>query len=321
MTSPRPIRFLVAAMLVLSTGSALAAYPEKPVRLVVGYTAGGASDLVGRILAQALSELNGQPVIVENRPGVGGMLGLSEVAKSTPDGYTLGVAVSGTMVTGPHLQENTPYDPLTDFAPVSMVAKAPMILLASPQAQATTVQAIIEQAKREPGSLMYAAGAQAFDLAMRLFNAEAGVQIGAVPYPGGSQAAVDVIAGRVPMMVDTIGAQQANVKSGKLKAVAVLDDKRSAVMPEVPTIAESGVPSYQAVGWLGIVAPRETPPDVVEKLNGQLQQILARPDVAERLTTVGFEPDAGSSEAFAQEIQRQHALWGEVAMKAGLKTR
>jgi len=304
-----------------SAATSAAEYPSKPIRLIVGYTAGGASDLVGRMLAQELSELNGQPVVVENRPGVGGMLGMSDVAKSKPDGYTLGVAVSGTMVTGPHLQDNTPYDPLTDFAPVSMVAKAPMILLASPDFKAATVQEIIQQAKEKPDSLMYAAGAQAFDLAMRLFNAQAGVQIGAVPYPGGGQAAIDVIAGRVPIMVDTIGAQQANVKSGKLKAVAVLDNTRSAVMPDVPTIAESGVPTYQAVGWLGIVAPKGTPEPIVEKLNGQLQQILAKPAVVQKLTTVGFEPDAGTAKEFNDEIHRKYAVWGEVAKSTGLKAK
>jgi len=295
------------------------AYPDKPIRLIVGYTAGGASDLIGRELAQGISKLNGQPMIVENKPGVGGMLGLSEVVRSAPDGYTLGVAVSGTMVTGPHLQKNTPYDPLKDFSPVGMVAKAPMVLLTTPGSTTDTVEKILKQAKAQPGSLMYAAGAQAFDLAMRLFNARAGVDIGAVPYPGGAQAAIDVIAGRVPLMVDTIGAQQNNIKSGKLKAVAVLDSKRSAVLPDVPTIAESGVPGYEAVGWLGIVAPKNTPQNIVDTLNAQLRQTLSNPALAQKLVTLGFEPDIDTPKAFANVINEQYRVWGDVARQAGLE--
>jgi len=301
-----------------ASADAAAGYPAKPIRLLVGYTAGGASDMVGRILAQELSDVNKQAVVVENRPGVGGMLAMNDVARAAPDGYTLGVAVSGTMVTGPHLQKTTPYNPLKDFAPVAMVAKAPMILLSAPGVETATVQQIVQQAKAKPGSMMYATGAQAFDLAMRLFNAKAGVDIGAVNYPGGNQAAIDVMAGRVPLMVDTIGAQQANIRSGKLKAVAVLDSSRSTVFPDVPTVAESGVPGYEAVGWLGIVAPPGTPPAVVQKLNGQLRQILAKPAVAQKMSTLGFEPDADTPQAFAEEIRKQYTVWGEVAKHAGL---
>lgn len=294
------------------------AWPAKPVRLVVGYTAGGASDTVGRLIATELQAMNGQPFIVDNKPGVGGMLGMNAVAKSPPDGYTIGVAVSGTLVTGPHLQKNTPYDPLTAFQPVAMVAKAPMVLLASPTLPDPTVAAIVKQAREQPGSMMFASGAQAFELAMQLFNARAGVKLGSVPYPGGAQASIDVMSGRVPVMVDTIGAQLANVKAGKLKAVAVLDSKRSKVLPEVPTVAEAGVPGYEAVGWLGIVAPKGTPPEIVAKLSSQLAKVMAMPAIAEKLTTLGFEPDAGTPQAFDQAIRTEHAKWGEVVRQAGI---
>jgi tripartite-type tricarboxylate transporter receptor subunit TctC len=298
--------------------SAQSAWPNKPIRLVVGYTAGGASDVVGRLIAQQLTTLNGQPVVVENRPGVGGILGMDNVARAAPDGYTIGVAVSGSLVIGPHLIKSTPYDPLTAFQPVSMVALAPMIMVSGPDAKFANVQDLIEQAKKDPGGMMYASGAQAFDLAMRLFNAKAGTQLGAVQYPGGAQAAIDVMAGRVPVMVDTIGAQQANIKGGKLKAVAVLDSKRSAVFPNVPTIAESGVPGYEAVGWLGIVLPKGTPMPIVTKLNGQLIQIMQMPEVRDKLITLGFEPLTDSPKEFEALIKREHAQWGKVVKDSGM---
>ncbi|MEB0114529.1 tripartite tricarboxylate transporter substrate-binding protein [Variovorax sp. RTB1] len=309
---------LVVLASVIAAPAMADTYPAKTTRLIVGYTAGGASDVIGRLIANELSNMNGKPVIVENRPGVGGMLGLNVVATSPPDGYVLGVAVSGTMVTGPHLQKNTPYDPLTAFEPISMVAKAPMVMLASPSVADPTVRGFVKEAKDKPGELMFASGAQAFELAMQLFNAKAGVKIGSVTYPGGGQAAMDVMAGRVPIMVDTIGAQQANIKAGKLKAVAVLDSKRSSVLPDVPTVAEAGVPGYEAVGWVGIVAPKGTPKDIVAKLNTQLRTIMAMPAINEKLTLLGFEPSTGTPQAFDQTIHTEYAKWGEVVKTSGI---
>lgn len=312
---------LIAATALLAGPVFAQTYPTKPIRLIVGYTPGGASDAVGRLLASELSTSLGQTVVVENKPGVGGMLGLNTVALSPPDGYTLGMAVSGTMVTGPHLQKNTPYDPLTAFTPVTMLAKAPMVLLASPNMPNANVPAIIAQAKAKPGELMFASGAQAFELAMQLFNAKADVKITSVSYAGGSQAAIDVMADRVPLMVDTIGAQQANVKAGKLKAVAVLDSSRSAVLPDVPTMAEAGVPGYEAVGWLGIVAPRGTPPAIVEKLNASIRKVMAMPVVHDKLAQLGFEPNTGSAQAFDNAIHTEYAKWGDVVKAAGIQAR
>jgi tripartite-type tricarboxylate transporter receptor subunit TctC len=221
-------------------------------------------------------------------------------------------------VIGPHLTKATPYDPLTAFAPVGLVALATMIMVASPDAKFSTVQELVAQVKKDPGSMMYATGAQAFDLAMKLFNAKAGTQIGAVQYPGGSQAAIDLMAGRVPVMVDTVGAQQANIRAGKLKAIAVLDNKRSAVFPNVPTIAESGIPDYKAVGWLGIVLPKGTPEPIVNKLNAQLIQIMLMPEVRDKLLAMGFEPSTSSPKEFDALIRREHAQWGKVVRETGM---
>lgn len=295
------------------------AYPSKPVRLIIGYTAGGSADIVGRMVATELSNLNGQPFVVENRPGVGGMLGLGLVARAPADGYTLGLGVSGTLVTGPHLQKNTPYDPLTAFAPISIVARTPMAILASPGFEASSVQAILREAKARPGELMFASGAQAFELAIRLFQVKAGVQMGSVPYPGGAQASIDVMAGRVPLMVDVIGAQQANIQAGKLRPVAVLDSRRSTALPAVPTVAEAGVAGYEAVGWSAFVAPAGTPPEVVDRLSAQLREVMRMPSVRDRLIGLGFEPASSSPDELDRMIRSEHAKWGALVRELGLQ--
>jgi tripartite-type tricarboxylate transporter receptor subunit TctC len=293
-------------------------YPNKPVKLLVGYPPGGASDMVARVVAQEMSRLNGQPFVVENKPGVGGMLSMSLVTKAPADGYTLGLGVSGTLTTGPHLQKTKLYDPLNDFEPVGMVAKAPMVLLAGPSFKYDSVQALIREAKARPGALMYASGAQAFELALQLFKSKAGVDLGSVPYAGGAQASIDVIAGRVPLMADTIGAQQENIKAGKLRPLAVLDSKRSPALPEVPTMAEAGVSGYEAVGWTSLVAPKGTPPEVVNKLNQQLLQIMELPEVRQKMLTIGFEPWNGSPKYLERVIASEYAKWGEVVTASGM---
>jgi tripartite-type tricarboxylate transporter receptor subunit TctC len=292
-------------------------YPSRPIKIVVGYTAGGASDIVGRMIGQKMTELLGQPTVIENRPGVGGILGMDYVARSAPDGYTIGVCVSGSMVTGPHLTKAMPYDPLTAFEPVGQIALAPLIMVATPDAPFSTVKELIAQSKQGNG-LMYGSGAQAFDLAMRYFNAKAGTTLSPVQYPGSAQVQIDVMAGRVPIEVDTVGASQANVKAGKLKAIAVLDSRRSAVFPDVPTVAESGVPGFEAKGWLGMVTPKGTSPAIVAKLNETLVKIMAMPDVKDKLTTLGFEPNTTSPAEFATLVKREYALWGKVVKDSGM---
>lgn len=318
----RRATFLVlACMAALPLPQALAqtpAYPAKPVRLLVGYPPGGASDIVARLVAQELSKLNDQSFVVENRPGVGGMLSMSLLAKAPADGYTLGLGVSGTLTTGPHLQKTKLYDPRTDFEPIGMVAKAPMVLLAGPGFKYDSVQALVREAKAHPGQIMYASGAQAFELALQLFKSKAGVDLGSVSYPGGAPASIDVMAGRVPIMADTIGAQQENIKAGKLRALAVLDSTRSPLFPDVPTMAESGVTGYEAVGWTSLVAPKGTPPAIVAKLNEQIKQVLARPEIKQKLLTIGFEPWYGSPKALERTIASEYDKWGEVVRAAGL---
>ena len=294
------------------------AYPAKTVRLLVGYPPGGASDIVARLVAEELSKLNDQSFIVENKPGVGGMLSMSMLSKAAPDGYTLGLGVSGTLTTGPHLQKVKLYDPRKDFEPIGMVAKAPMVLLAGPGFKYDNVQALIREAKARPGQIMYASGAQAFELALQLFKSKAGLDLGSVPYPGGAAASIDVMAGRVPIMADTIGAQQENIKAGKLRALAALDSTRSPLFPDVPTMAESGVIGYEAVGWTSLVAPKGTPAAIVAKLNEQVRQVLARPEIKQKLLTIGFEPWPGSPKELERTIAFEYDKWGGVVRSAGL---
>lgn len=311
---------IVASLMVLSCPALAQTYPTQTVRLVVGYTPGGASDIVARLLADKLAPMLKRAVIIENRPGVGGITAMAYVAQSAPDGHTLGVAVSGTMVTGPHLQPNMPYNPLESFAPVSMVADAPMAMITSQKGPYSTLPDLLRDARARPNQVMFGSGAKAFELAARLFASMAHVQIESVAYPGGSQAAIDVMAGRVPVMVDTIGAEKGGLESGELKAIAVLDSKRSKLLPDVPTVAEAGVPGFEAVGWLGLVAPKGTPKPIIDKLNEDLRLILAMPDVQARLSSLGFEPRPSSPGDMDALVRAEFKKWGDVARTAGLTT-
>lgn len=297
------------------------AYPSKPVKLLVGYPPGGASDTISRLIGQELSRINNQPFVIENRPGVGGMLGMGMVAKAPADGYTLGLAVSGTLTTGPHLQNTKLYDALNDFEPIGMVAKAPMVLLASPASGYDSVNAVVADAKKRPGQLMFASGAQAFELALQLFKSKANVDITTVSYQGGAPASIDVMSGRAQLMVDTIGAQQENIKAGKLKPLAVLDSTRSPISPDVPTMMEAGVKGYEALGWTALVAPKGTPAPVIKKLNAQLREVLAMPQIKQKLETLGFEPWPGTPQFMQKTVASEYAKWGEVVRVSGMKAK
>jgi len=308
----------VACIAIASMPAMAHDYPNKGVRIVVGYPPGGASDIVARLLAQEFEELNGQPFVVENKPGVGGMLSLSAVAKSQPDGYVLGLGVSGTLVTGPHLQKNTLYDVKSDFSPIGMVAKVPMVLLAGPALKQNSVRGLIQEARERPGEIIFASGAQAFELAMQLLNSKAQIRTTSASYKGGAAASIDVIAGRVPIMVDSIGAQKNNIEEGKLRALAVLDSSRSPVLPDVPTMMEAGVSDYEAVGWIALVAPGGTPSSIVEKLNAQIKKIVEKPAFNEKLISLGFQPATSSPGQLQATINSEYDKWGEVVRTAGM---
>lgn len=309
---------ILACLSVLAMPVKAENYPQKSVRIIVGYPPGGASDTVARMLAQQLEKLNDQPFVIENKPGVGGMLSLSTVSKSHPDGYTLGLGVSGTLVIGPHLQKSVPYDVKTDFSPIGMIAKVPMVLLAGPGLHAENVKGLIKIAREKPGEIIFGSGAQAFELAMQLINSHAKIDTTSATYKGGAAAAIDVIAGRVPIMVDSIGAQFSSIKEGRLRALAVLDSTRSAVLPDVPTMKEAGVPEYEAVGWIGLVGPKGMDSAIVDKLNEQLRQIVNAPEFSGKLLSLGFQPATGSASGLMAAITSEYDKWGKVVREAGM---
>ncbi|MEP9378684.1 tripartite tricarboxylate transporter substrate binding protein [Aquabacter sp. CN5-332] len=311
---------VLVACLVTSAGAFAATdYPTRPIRIIVTYTPGGASDIIARLVGDELSKAWNQPVIIDNRPGAGGALGLEAAARSAPDGYTLVVGVSGTLVIGPHLMKNLTYDTRKDFKPVAMLSRVENILVVNPDFPAKDIKQLIALAKAKPGELNYATGATAFQLCMELFKAETGVEIAAIPYKGDGPAALDVIAGRVPIMVSSVGAQLGAVRAGKLRALAVLGANRVATLPDVPTMSEAGVSNYLAVGWNSLVAPAGVPDEIADKLNREVNRILELPAIKSKIIEQGFEPWPMPRSEFASIIDNEYAKWGAVVKSSGIQ--
>ncbi|MBB6309936.1 Bug family tripartite tricarboxylate transporter substrate binding protein [Xanthobacter tagetidis] len=311
--------FLAVCLLGATSAFAQSDYPSRPIRIIVTYTPGGASDILARMVGEEMSKAWKQAVVVENRPGAGGAVGLEAAARSAPDGYTLVVGVSGTLVMGPHLMKGLTFDTRKDFTPVAMLSRVENIFVVDPNFEAKTIQDVIALAKAKPGALSYASGAAAFQLGMELFKSKAGIDIVAIPYKGDGPAALDVIAGRVPMMISSVGAQLGAVRSGKLRALAVLGNERVPSLPDVPTMMEAGVPGYVAVGWNALVAPAGVPAEIADKINREVNRILEMPDIRKKIIDQGFEPWPMSRAALADIIATEHAKWGEVVRAAGIE--
>jgi tripartite-type tricarboxylate transporter receptor subunit TctC len=257
--------------------------------------------------------------VVENRPGAGGMIGVEAVAKAPPDGYTIGLAAAGALSSNMHLYPTMPYHP-KDLAPISMLAMIPFFLVAHPS-QASSLKELIETAKAKPGALSYGHGGQGstMHLAGELLNMMAKVRVQAVPYKGSGPVSADVLGGQVPLGVVDVPSAIANVRAGKLRALAVTSKRRISAAPEVPTFEEAGLPGYEAVGWFGTVAPAGTPPEVVSKLNAEIRAALALPDIREKAVAAGAEPFANSPQEFAAFIREETRKWAEVIKAAGVK--
>jgi len=302
----------------LSTSVLAQAYPTKPIRFVVSFPPGGSSDLISRAIAPRMSEKLGQPVVVENRAGAGGMIGVDAVAKSAPDGTTIGLAAAGALTTNIHIYPSMPFHPEKDLAPISMLAMIPFFLVAHPS-QPATLKEVIAQARS--GNLAYGHGGQGstMHLAGELLNMMAQIKLQAVPYKGSGPVSADVLGGQVPLGVVDVPSAIANVKAGKLRALAVTSKQRISAAPEVPTFEEAGLRGYEAVGWFGAVAPAGTPKDIINRLNTEIRNALAAPDVKERALTAGAEPHATSPEEFAAYIREETKKWGEVVRAAGIK--
>jgi tripartite-type tricarboxylate transporter receptor subunit TctC len=296
-------------------------YPSKPIKIIVPYPPGGTSDILARSVGQKLTETLGQTVIVENKPGATGNIGADFVAKSPPDGYTLLLADIGSLAIAPSVTPSLPFDPVKDFAPVVMVAYSPHILALNPAVPAGSVKELVALLKAKPDSLNFAVSGVggANHLAGIDFAARTGVKWTYVPYKGGSQAITDLMAGHAQVMFNGMLATYPAVKDGKLKAIAISSARRFSAAPDLPTVAESGVPGFETGSWQGIVAPAGTPPEVVKKLHGAVTAILATPEMKEKLVASGAEVLPQSPEQFGAFIRNEKARWAKVVKDSGAK--
>ncbi len=315
------LMFLLLPLLASSGPLFAQAYPAKAVKLVIPFPPGGPLDLAGRAIGQKLQDAWGQPVVIENRPGAGGNIGADAVAKAAPDGYTLVMGALSTHAVNPHLFAKMPYDALKDFAPVTLVAVTPNVLVLNPAVPAANVRELVALAKASPGKLSFASGSNgsAGHLAGELFKTLAGIDIVHVPYKGGAPAMQDLLGGQVQFMFDNLANSTAQLKAGKLKAFAVTTAKRSVFAPELPTMAEAGVPGFDISTWYGILAPAGTPPDIVKKLNAEIVRILASEDMRDKLKAQGAEPSPTSPEEFATFIRAEWTKYAKIVKDSGAK--
>jgi tripartite-type tricarboxylate transporter receptor subunit TctC len=312
--------FLIAIAPLAGPGTAHGqTYPSKPVRMVIPFSPGGAADVPGRIIAQQLSKSLGQQVIADNRPGAGGSIGAEAVAKSPPDGHTL-LMVSNTHVISRSLYRKLNYDLFRDLAPVMQIGAAPNVLVVHPSMPARSVKQLVALAKQKPGAIDYASSGNgsAQHLFAALFASLAGIRMNHVPYKGSAQATVDLIAGHIQVSVPGINNVIAHVRAQRLRALGVTGATRSEEMPDVPTIAEAGVPGYEATLWLGIMAPAGTPREIVARVNGEIAKILQQPDVRRSFRDIGTDAVATSPEAFGAYMRAEHEKWAKVVKETGV---
>lgn len=323
------IRLLMASLVVTTTiagaaaqpGPAAGHWPARPIHFIVPFPAGSSSDIVARIVAQKLTVRLGQQLVVDNRPGASGNLATEFVAHAQPDGYTLGLANTSTHTLSPSLIAHPTYDPLKDFAPISMLGASPFVLAAFPGLPVHDVQGLIVKAKTEPGKLTYAEAGPATlaNLAGLLFDRLAHVQLTPVSYRGSEQEVFDLIAGRVDTAFLTIPPTLQLIRDGKVRAIGVTGAKRSAIMPDVPTIAEAGLPGYESVLWQAIYAPAGTPAAIVSRLNTEVNAILREQDVVAALAKIGVEAEPSTQQQLADRIAADIKKWREVIVGAGIK--
>jgi tripartite-type tricarboxylate transporter receptor subunit TctC len=310
----------LALALALPLHAAAQAWPSKPVKLVVPYPPGGPTDIVARVVAERLQAQTGQPFVVDNRPGAGGNLGADAVAKAAPDGYTLLVATTAHAI-NKSLFKSLNYDVQRDFGPVSLLTQGPLVLVVHPDFPARSVSELIAMARAKPKSVSFASSGngQSTHLAAELFASMAGAPMTHVPYKGSAPALNDLIAGQVPLMFDTMLSAMPHVKGGKLRALAITGEKRSAAAPDLPTIAESGLPGYQAYAWNGLLAPAGTPPAVLARLSEELKTALAQPAVQEKFAAQGFATAWTSPAEAAGFLKAEVEKWGRTVQQSGAK--
>ena len=298
-----------------------AGYPSRTVRILVGFPPGQATDVVARAIAQKLTETMGQQFIVDNRAGAAGIIGSEQAAKATPDGYTLLMSSSGPLAVNPGLYSKLPYDPVRDFAPITVATTVPLFIVANPGFPPNTVNEFVTFAKANQGRISYASGGNGVTnhLAMELFKSTAEINLVHVPYKGGPPALTDLIAGQVAVMFETGPGALPHVRSGKLKGIAVGSLRRSSAAPELPTVAEAGFPGFEAVAWIALVAPAGTPPPIIARLHAEIVKMLNLPETKERFIALGAEPVGNKPEEFAIYLKSEIAKWGKVVRDSGAK--
>lgn len=303
------------------TNSLAQTYPAKPIRFIVGYSPGGATDIMGRFVANKLTESWNSQVIVDNRPGAAGTIAAEMVAKAAPDGYTLLMAASPEVAIAPSLYAKLPYDPLKDFAPVTLVALGPFILVVHPSVPAKSVRELIAFAKSRPRQLNFASGGNgtAIHLTGELFKTMAGIEMVHIPYRGSAPAVADLLAGQVHLMFESIPVSMPHVKAGKLRALGIATSKRSHTAPGLPTVGESGVPGFEGGTWYALLAPNQTTRETVTTLNAEITRILKTPETRDYLSDRGVEPIGNSPEEFAAFIRSEIAKWAKVAKDSGAR--
>ena len=312
---------LILSLFGLQAQETAGGFPAKPVRVILTFPAGGGVDVIARALTQKLTESTGQQFIVDNKPGAGGIIAADMVAKSAPDGYTLLFALDTVLTVTPHLYRNTPFDSIKDFAPISLVAESPLVVLTSPSANIGSLAELIKRAKANPGTMNFGSGGSGSSghLAAELMNNMAGIKMTHVPYKGGPQVLTDLAGGQVQMTVLSLAASVTMVKAGKANLVAVTGANRLPGYPEVPTVSEAGLPGYQAGFWVGLLAPAGTPRPVVNKLRDEVQKVLNNPELRQQFQNNGVTPVGNTPEQFATVIDSDKKKWGEVIRLKDIK--
>ena len=311
-------KLLALCALLVATAASAQSYPTRPIKIIVPFGPGGFTDVAARILQKELAPAIGQPVVIENKPGAGSTIGTAEVANAPPDGYTL-LMISTTHVISPHLYKQMPYDPIKDFTPVMKLAEGPYVLVVHPSLPATNVQELIALAKAKPNTVDYASSGNGSSqhLVGALFATMAGAPLSHVPYKGSSQAMNDVLGGQVKVSFVGVPNALPNLQAGKIRALAVSTKKRYAELPNVPTLDEAGVKGFDATIWLGLLAPPNTPRDIVQKLNASITKILSTPEARKLMASAGVEVATSTPEEFGALLQSELDRWGKVVRETG----
>ncbi len=314
-------RILIALLCLFASLAQAQDYPSRPIRLIVPFSSGGVADTSARVVAERLSARLGQQVLVENRAGASGNIGSQQVAQAAPDGHTLLLGFDGTMVINPWVFSKIPFDTLKDFAPVTKLGDATLIMVAHPSVPVKNMKELIALAKAKPGTLSYGTSGTGGTphLAGELLNQRAGITLTHIPYKGGGQAVGDVVGGQIPLVYTAIASAQQHVKSGRVNALGVSGAKRSSALPDVPTFAESGLDGFVVDSWVGIFAPAKTPRGIIDRLQRELAAILATPEVRERYAVLGIEPVGNTPEQFGEQVRADLAKWEKVVKQANIK--